>query len=226
MSGPSSDRRSPEPVQRQELQPTTPMVVDATRLAYEKSHIDRSRSVSGDSIFLRSSPSSRERQVRHRSRREVSILRSPRRQLRTSYLLRGPHPRHPETRLLPGPPTRRREAMGRQLIDRDPGDPAREHKDNAWGSMVKQTMIRKNPAFNESYYGTDVLQAPTRRPQESVSDDGARREVGHVLITALSEDSGRAGSGAPFGRCRVQRRHELRVWFQTLTERRHLRARH
>ncbi len=29
----------------------------------------------------------------------------------------------------------------------------RENKEVLWGSMVKQTMIRKNPAFNESYYG-------------------------------------------------------------------------
>src|SRR5678816_1312198 len=29
----------------------------------------------------------------------------------------------------------------------------RENKDTLWGSMVKQTMIRKNPAFNETYYG-------------------------------------------------------------------------
>jgi hypothetical protein len=29
----------------------------------------------------------------------------------------------------------------------------RENKEVLWGSMVKQTMQRKNPSFSESYYG-------------------------------------------------------------------------
>ena len=29
----------------------------------------------------------------------------------------------------------------------------RENKDVLWGSMIKQTMQRKRPSFNESYYG-------------------------------------------------------------------------
>ena len=29
----------------------------------------------------------------------------------------------------------------------------RENKDVIWGSMVKQTMKRKKPSFNETYYG-------------------------------------------------------------------------
>jgi hypothetical protein len=29
----------------------------------------------------------------------------------------------------------------------------RENKDVLWASMIKQTMMRKRPAFNESYYG-------------------------------------------------------------------------
>ncbi|MGH7422912.1 MAG: OST-HTH/LOTUS domain-containing protein, partial [Candidatus Methylomirabilales bacterium] len=28
-----------------------------------------------------------------------------------------------------------------------------ENKDILWASMIKQTMMRKRPAFNESYYG-------------------------------------------------------------------------
>jgi hypothetical protein len=31
----------------------------------------------------------------------------------------------------------------------------RENKEILWGSMVKQTMQRKKPYFNESYYGFD-----------------------------------------------------------------------
>jgi len=35
----------------------------------------------------------------------------------------------------------------------------RENKEIIWGSMVKQTMVRKKPAFNEEYYGYDTFSA-------------------------------------------------------------------
>src|SRR5207244_13325303 len=54
-------------------------------------------------------------------------------------------------RLLHGLPDKKAEAMA-QLIDAIQAL-QRENKETLWGSMVKQTMIRKNPAFNESYYG-------------------------------------------------------------------------
>ncbi|MCC6129301.1 MAG: NYN domain-containing protein [Acidobacteria bacterium] len=42
----------------------------------------------------------------------------------------------------------------------------RENKEILWGSMVKQTMQRKNPSFNESYYGfrtfSELLEAAER----------------------------------------------------------------
>ena len=33
----------------------------------------------------------------------------------------------------------------------------RENKEILWGSMVKQTMQRKKPTFNEEYYGYDTF---------------------------------------------------------------------
>ena len=33
----------------------------------------------------------------------------------------------------------------------------RENKEILWGSMVKQTMQRKRPAFNEEYYGFNTF---------------------------------------------------------------------
>jgi uncharacterized protein (TIGR00288 family) len=43
----------------------------------------------------------------------------------------------------------------------------RENKEVLWGSMVKQTMQRKNPSFNESYYGfrtfSEVLEAAEKQ---------------------------------------------------------------
>src|SRR5207247_415557 len=56
-----------------------------------------------------------------------------------------------KTSLLRGLPEKKAEAMT-QLIDAIQAL-QRENKETLWGSMVKQTMIRKNPAFNESYYG-------------------------------------------------------------------------
>src|SRR5207247_2410315 len=56
-----------------------------------------------------------------------------------------------KTNLLRGLPEKKAEAMT-QLIDAIQAL-QRENKETLWGSMVKQTMIRKNPAFNESYYG-------------------------------------------------------------------------
>jgi hypothetical protein len=43
----------------------------------------------------------------------------------------------------------------------------RENKSVLWGSMVKQTMQRKRPSFNEGYYGygsfSDLLEDAERR---------------------------------------------------------------
>ncbi len=43
----------------------------------------------------------------------------------------------------------------------------RENKEVLWGSMVKQTMQRKNPSFNESYYGfrtfSEMLEAAEKQ---------------------------------------------------------------
>ena len=39
----------------------------------------------------------------------------------------------------------------------------RENKEVLWGSMVKQTMQRKKPSFNESYYGFRAFSSCSRR---------------------------------------------------------------
>jgi len=59
--------------------------------------------------------------------------------------------------------------------------------------MVKQTMIRKNPAFNETYYGFPTF--------SKLLEDAAKQKIvtlerdeksGTYVITALSEEGGRA----------------------------------
>ena len=45
----------------------------------------------------------------------------------------------------------------------------RENKDVLWGSMVKQTMQRKKPSFNEGYYGYDRSPSCSRTPSARAS---------------------------------------------------------
>ena len=65
----------------------------------------------------------------------------------------------------------------------------RENKDTLWGSMVKQTMIRKNPAFNESYYGYSTF--------SKLLEDAAKQKIvtlerdtksGTYIITSIESD--------------------------------------
>src|SRR5439155_8627085 len=74
-----------------------------------------------------------------------------------------------------------------------------------WGSMVKQTMIRKNPAFNESYYGfstfSKLLEEAAKQKIVTLERD---EKSGTYVITALTEEGGRAaeieGRHGPPGR--------------------------
>ena len=69
----------------------------------------------------------------------------------------------------------------------------RENKEILWGSMVKQTMIRKNPAFNETYYGystfSKLLEDAAKQKIVSLERD---EKSGTYVITALTEEGGRA----------------------------------
>ncbi|MBI4611669.1 MAG: hypothetical protein HY726_21990, partial [Candidatus Rokubacteria bacterium] len=66
------------------------------------------------------------------------------------------------------------------------------NKEVLWGSMVKQTMIRKNPAFNESYYGystfSKLLEDASKHKVVSLERDA---KSGTYIITSLAEE-GRA----------------------------------
>src|SRR5262245_20714106 len=64
----------------------------------------------------------------------------------------------------------------------------RENKDTLWGSMVKQTMIRKNPAFNESYYGystfSKLLEEAAKQRILTLEKDA---KSGTYIITSIEE---------------------------------------
>ena len=95
-----------------------------------------------------------------------------------------------KTTLLRGLPEKKAEAMA-QLIDAIQAL-QRENKETLWGSMVKQTMIRKNPAFNESYYGystfSKLLEEAAKQKIVTLERD---EKSGTYVITSLTEE-GRA----------------------------------
>jgi uncharacterized LabA/DUF88 family protein len=168
------------------------MVVDALDLAYGKTHIDSFALVSGDSDF-----SPLVSKLRENDRYVIGLgVKSSSSDLLVSNcdefifyedLIRDTK----KTRLLHGLPEKKAEAMA-QLIDAIQAL-QRENKETLWGSMVKQTMIRKNPAFNESYYGystfSKLLEEAAKQRIVTLERD---EKSGTYIITALTEDSGRA----------------------------------
>ena len=156
------------------------MVVDALDLAYGKTHIDSFALVSGDSDF-----SPLVSKLRENDRYVIGLgVKSSSSDLLVANcdefifyedLIRDTK----KTTLLRGLPEKKAEAMA-QLIDAIQAL-QRENKETLWGSMVKQTMIRKNPAFNETYYGYSTFsQAPGGRRQAEDRHARARREERHL----------------------------------------------
>ena len=168
------------------------MVVDALDLAYGKTHIDTFALVSGDSDFSPSSPSCA--RTTATSSAWASSPRpptswSPTATSSSSTRTSSATPRRPT--LLRGLPEKKAEAMA-QLIDAIQAL-QRENKETLWGSMVKQTMIRKNPAFSESYYGystfSKLLEEAAKHRIVTLERD---EKSGTYVITSLSEEGGRA----------------------------------
>lgn len=66
----------------------------------------------------------------------------------------------------------------------------REDKEVIWGSMVKQTMKRKQPSFNESYYGynsfSKLLEDAAKHNLIKITHDAKSRSY---IITSLTEAS-------------------------------------
>ena len=64
----------------------------------------------------------------------------------------------------------------------------RENRDTYWASLIKETMKRKRPAFNESYYGFksfgDLLEAAAGRGLVTVGRDPAGRSL---LVTEFGD---------------------------------------
>lgn len=69
---------------------------------------------------------------------------------------------------------------------------SRENKDVLWGSMIKQTMQRKKPSFNEGYYGystfSDLLEDAERNNLIKLKKD---QRSGTYIVTGFSGRGGR-----------------------------------
>jgi len=167
------------------------MVVDAMDLCQAKDHIDTFALVSGDSDF-----SPLVSKLRENDRYVIGLgVKSSSSELLVANcdefifyedLIREAK----KTHLLRGLPEKKAEAFA-QLIEAIQAL-QRENKEVLWGSMVKQTMIRKNPAFNESYYGystfSKLLEDAAKHKVVSLERDA---KSGTYIIAALAEE-GRA----------------------------------
>ena len=159
------------------------MVVDALDLCYTKEHVDTFVIISGDSDFSPLVSKLRENAktvigvgVKN------SHLGPAHRQLRRVHLLRRPRPRQRFDQVAPPAPGKEKGRSGEEACKdggaggqgRGPEEAGKEADrrdeaidlvletaealfaegvDRVWGSMVKQTLKRRRPGFNESFYG-------------------------------------------------------------------------
>lgn len=191
------------------------LVVDALDLCYTKSHVDSFVIISGDSDFsplvsklrennktvigvgVKSSTSdlliancdefiyyddlvrqNEKKQQQQRSRRKPAAKQAP-----------GPETQ-PKAAQQKSDEDRRQEAFDLVLDTIDALAQERDTDDKIWGSMVKQTLKRRNPGFNESYYGfrtfSDLLQdAQSHRLIELESD---QKSGGYIIRRVARPD--------------------------------------
>jgi uncharacterized protein (TIGR00288 family) len=187
------------------------MVVDALDLCYTKEHINTFVIVSGDSDF-----SPLVSKLRENAKTVIGVgvkgstsdllisncdefifyddlvvkgERAPRRRRRPEAAKTEP-PAKPGTKAAAGPEDRTQEAIDlvRETIEAlyaERGDTAK-----LWGSMVKQTLKRRQPSFNESFYGfasfNELLEEAQARGQLELEMD--KRSRGYV-IRSVTEPS-------------------------------------
>src|SRR5437867_4116505 len=171
------------------------MVVDAMDLAYAKQHVDSFALVSGDSDF-----SPLVSKLRENDRYVIGLgVKSSSSELLVGNcdefifyedLIRESK----KTTALRGLPEKKMEAMA-QLIEAIQAL-QRENKDTLWGSMVKQTMQRKNPAFNESYYGystfSKLLEEAAKQKIVTLERDA---RSGTYIITSVEDGRAQVTGG-------------------------------
>ena len=164
------------------------MVVDAMDLCYAKEHIDTFAVVSGDSDF-----SPLVSKLRENDKYVIGLgVKNSSSELLVAncdeFIFYEDLTREAKKgTLLKGLPEKKAEVFT-QLIDAVQAL-QRENKEVLWGSMVKQTMIRKNPAFSESYYGystfSKLLEDAVKHKVVTLKRDD---RSGTYIITGVAED--------------------------------------
>jgi uncharacterized protein (TIGR00288 family) len=83
----------------------------------------------------------------------------------------------------------------------------RENRDVYWASLIKETIKRKKPSFNEPYYGfksfTKLLQSAEAKGLVTLGQDAARRSH---YVTAFGDELRSSGQGNSRGSSRSRRR--------------------
>lgn len=166
------------------------LVVDALDLAYAKEHLDTFVIVSGDSDF-----SPLVSKLRESDKYVIGLgVKSSTSRLLTENcdefiyyedVVRPP----PKRRRIPRVPAKKKEAFS--LIADAMEALLREDKEVIWGSMVKQTIKRKHPSFDESYYGyrafSRLLEDASRYGLIQIEKD---RKSGTYIVSETGEGEG------------------------------------
>ncbi len=168
------------------------MVVDAMDLSASKEHLDTFAVASGDSDF---SPLVSKLKENDKYVIGIGVKNSTSELLRDNCdefiyyedLIRQPTAARLPVTAVPGGPNEKQAECFALLVDAIHAL-IREGKEVIWGSMAKQTMKRKRPSFNESYYGynslSQLLEDAARHGVISFTKDG---KTGAYQITGVAE---------------------------------------
>jgi uncharacterized protein (TIGR00288 family) len=188
------------------------LVVDALDLCYTKSHVDTFVIISGDSDFsplvsklrennktvigvgVKSSTSDlliancdefiyyddlvRDSEKKRRTRRKAAAKPA------TSASASTPTTKEPEPEPTPTPEEDRKQQAFDLVLDTiDALAEERDQDEKIWGSMVKQTLKRRNPGFNESYFGfrtfSELLEEAQQRQLLTLEAD--QKSGGYII---------------------------------------------
>jgi uncharacterized protein (TIGR00288 family) len=186
------------------------LVVDALDLCYTKSHVDTFVIISGDSDFSPLVSKLRENNktvigvgvksstsdlliancdefiyyddlVRQEEKRKQRVRRKPAKQAAAG----GPKEQQkPET----SDEDRKQQAVDLVIDTVDALASERDQDEKIWGSMVKQALKRRNPGFNESYFGfrtfSDLLEEAQLRKLLTLESD--QKSGGYIIRRAPS----------------------------------------
>jgi hypothetical protein len=189
------------------------MVVDALDLCYTKSHVDTFVIISGDSDFspLVSKLRENNKQVigigvkdstsdllsancdefifyddlvrEQEAKKKRAVRKTPAKAAATT----------PRTKAAASEDDKRQEALDFIVETVEALLAERGEDEKIWGSMVKQTLKRRKPGFNESYYGyrsfNELLEDAARRQLLALARDD---KSGGYLIRLLAADDGAA----------------------------------